>query len=146
MIKNVFLAAILSMVCLSLTAAVQTAPQASDVDQQKQVSANVAMSWLSFVDRGQYGDSWDNSSEIFRATISKDEWVNAMNRMRDPLGRVTARDVIEQKAASDPRGLPAGDYMVLLYNTTFSNKPSGVELVTLRFENGKWKVLTYQVK
>lgn len=149
--KKIYTTALLAATCFALQAAVQTAPQpaapqAAERQQQLQASADTAKTWLKLVDGEQYGDSWDNGSEIFRMTISKDEWTRLLNKVRQPLGRVTTRDVIDQRFATDPKGLPAGDYMVLLYNTTFSNKPSAIELVTLRFENGRWKVLTYQVK
>jgi len=144
--KFILLAACFSLMSFSLFAAVETAPQSTARQQQLKDSADASLTWLGGVDQERYGESWDNGSEIFKVTIPKEEWENLLNKVRKPLGRVTNREVIDQRVAADPKGLPAGDYMVMLYNTTFSNKPSAIELVTLRFENGTWKVLTYQVK
>ncbi len=117
-----------------------------DQIKQLKLSSEAAQTWLNGLDSGQFGSDWDNSSTIFQSTLPKAQWVSMMDQLRKPMGRMISRDMIDQRIAADPKGLPAGDYMVLIYNTTFSNKPSAIELVTLRLENGQWKVLTYQVK
>lgn len=114
--------------------------------QQLKASAAAAQDWLKTLDDGQYGAAWAESSAIFQATLQQNRWVSLQDQLRKPMGRVISREMIDQRIALDPKGLPAGQYMVLIYNTTFSNKPSAIELVTLRMENGQWKVLTYQVK
>lgn len=110
-----------------------------------QASAEAAKSWLAIVDKGDYGQSWNQASALMKLTIQKDEWVTVMNTMRKPLGKVTSREVVDQRTAKNPHGLPAGDYMVLFYKTAFSQRTNASELVTLHLEDGAWQVMTYQV-
>ena len=110
-----------------------------------QASAAASKAWLSLLDRGQYEQSWDQASSIMKMTISKDEWNTIMNKVRKPLGTVVSREVLDQRTATNPQGLPQGSYIVMFYKTAFSARPSAHELVTLYLEDGEWKVLTYQV-
>ncbi len=116
------------------------------IEQQVQASSDASDAWLEFVDQDRYGESWDKASDLFKLTIPKGDWVALLNKVRRPLGNKTSREMVDIRTAKDPQGLPAGDYMVILYNSSFSSKPSAHELVTLRLEGGEWKVLTYQVK
>lgn len=110
-----------------------------------QASAEAAKKWLSIVDKGSYGQSWDQASALMKLTIHKDEWEKVMDAMRKPLGSVKTREVIDQRTAQNPKGLPSGDYMVMFYKTAFSQRPNASELVTLHLEDGVWSVMTYQV-
>jgi len=126
----------------SLLAAADKAPS-NDLT----TSAVASEAWLHQVDEGKYGESWDAGSQIFKATISKDEWNKYLNASRQPLGSVTSRVVVDQRTAENPKGLLPGHYMVMVYKTSFSNKPNTFEIVTLRQEeDGQWRVLTYQAK
>ncbi len=110
-------------------------------------SAAAASNWLQLVDDGKYADSWATSSQQMQLVMSKGEWVKLLNAVRHPLGSVNHREIAQQRPAENPKGLAPGDYMVILYQTAFSNRPKGEELVTLSLGyDGKWRVLTYQVK
>lgn len=108
-------------------------------------TANVAAQWLKLLDDGRYDDSWDYASPIFQFTIKKNEWNKAQQKLRAPFGRLISRQLVQQMPAKDPKGLPKGDYMVLGYQSAFSNRPEVRELVTMvKDSDGKWRVLTYQ--
>lgn len=108
-------------------------------------TANVAAQWLKLLDDGQYGQSWDYASQNFQYTVKKGEWETAEQKLRGPMGRLISRELIQQLPAKDPKGLPRGDYMVLGYKSSFSNRPEVRELVTMIKESdGQWRVLTYQ--
>ena len=63
------------------------------------------------------------------------------------MGELESRTVLDQRTAQNPQGLPAGEYMVMVYKTSFTNNKNSNEVVTLMQESdGKWRVLTYQVK
>lgn len=123
------------------------ADQTKDLPDQRalQASQDASLAWLQLLDRGEYKQSWEKASKIMQGTIAKDGWETVLSKMRKPLGNVISREVLDQRTAKDPSGLPKGDYIVMFYKTDFSNKASAHELVTLYLENGKWHVLTYQV-
>lgn len=122
-------------------------PLCAQVEIQKLESQEVAVKWLKLIDEGKYGDSWDVGSLTFRLTIPKKHWIALMQQIRAPLGDVKERKMVDQRPASNPKGLPKGDYMVLVFDTSFSEKQKGRELVTMVLESdGRWRVLTYQVQ
>lgn len=123
----------------------QAAPEQTVNDADLMAAALASENWLKLIDDHKYGESWDASSRIMQGTIKRAEWVQAMDSLRKPFGKVTSRTVLDQRTAKDPKGLPQGDYMVMFYSTNFANKQSAHELVTLFKEGGTWKVLTYQV-
>lgn len=109
-----------------------------------QASAAAAQSWLQLLDKGQFGQSWDQVSSVTKHTIKKEEWEHILEKTRKPLGNVKSREVLDQRTAKDPQGLPKGDYVVMVYKTVFA-KSTASELLTLYLEDGQWRVVTYQV-
>jgi hypothetical protein len=115
-------------------------------DKNLTTSAIVTKAWLETVDKGQYGESWEEASQLMKNAIEKPEWIKILEKVRQPLGEVKSRSVLDQRTAKNPKNMPAGDYMVLFYNTSFAKKPSAYELVTLYLEpDGQWRVITYTV-
>ena len=150
------------MICFGFMGAMVTLSlSAQNVDQQSETveeaikqskvpgaaeAADAALKWLKVLDQGDYGKSWDDSSKLFQATVSRNEWVELQQTTRKPLGKMTNRHVTDERVASNPKGLPVGNYMVLFYNTDFANRKNAHELVTLIQESdGNWRVLTYHV-
>jgi hypothetical protein len=111
-----------------------------------QASLKAANEWLGIVDGGNYGVSWDQGATIFKLTMPRDEWNTYLDKVRKPSGSVVNRDIVDQRVSKDPKGLPKGDYMVVIYSTKFSNGKSANELITLQNEQGKWKVMGYYIK
>lgn len=125
----------------------QTQPSQQAIMKEQanlKATAEAAEKWLRFMDAGQYGESWDAASNIFRFTIKRDEWIKAEDKLRKPFGRLISRKLMEQRPATNPRGLPEGDYMVLYYKSSFQDRPDVNELITMVLStDGQWKVLTY---
>lgn len=118
-------------------------------EEQKILSDNAAaaLQWLNLIDQGKYGESWDYASKTFQLTITKNEWTKAEEKLRRPLGTVVSRTLLQQLPKQNPKGLPEGYYMVLVYQTNFSNRPNANELLTMILESdGQWRVLTYQAR
>ena len=129
----------------------QTAVQQAGLtpDEQKILTDNAqaANAWLKLIDEGKFGESWDAGSKTFQLTIKRDEWIKAEEKLRKPLGTVVSRKLLQQLPKENPKGLPAGYYMVLIYETDFSNRPKANELLTMVLESDKqWRTLTYQAR
>lgn len=122
----------------------QQQPQLELSDAQRQAAADAALAYLGLIDKGQYGQSWDAGSDLFHLKMPKDSWIKILEKNRQPLGNTISRNMMDKAILSvDPENLPPGQYLVLFFNTTFSNRPYGVEIVYLRNENGAWKVINY---
>jgi hypothetical protein len=111
------------------------------------VAEDAARQWLAQVDDGNYGDSWDHAAQYFKTAITKNNWEDALNGVRRPLGKVLSRNPIDKKFMKNLPGAPDGDYVVIQYQTSFENKKSAVETVaTMLDKDGKWKVAGYFIK
>ena len=126
----------------------QPSPSAAmpNLEKNLTMSSIATKAWLDMVDKGRYGESWDAGSKLMRGTVKRNEWEKILTKTRKPLGEVKSRSILDQRTAKDPKNMPKGDYMVLFYNTSFSNKPLAYELITLFLESdGQWRVITYNV-
>lgn len=108
-------------------------------------SEAAAQAWLKLVDEEHYVDSWNAASQILQFTMPRDEWVRVLNSVRRPKGLVSTRTLLNQIPAKDPRNMAPGNYMIILYQTSFSAR-NAKELLTLyQGQDGNWRVVTYMV-
>lgn len=123
-----------------------TAGLHAEADPLKE-SADASQAWLSIIDSGKYAEAWEKGSLTLKLKIPLNAWLPILEATRKPLGSVSKRTVVDQRTSKNPPGLPAGDYMVMIYKTDFATKKDIGELVTLVLESdGKWRGLTYQVE
>jgi hypothetical protein len=113
--------------------------------ESEQVSA--AQVWLSHIDNGNYSGSWDEASLYFRRAVTEQNWVQALDGVRKPLGNPASRKIVNTSESSTLPGVPDGRYAVISFQTAFEHKKSAIETVTLMFENdGKWRAAGYFIK
>lgn len=134
-----------SVLCGSAVfAQVETSQEA--FQKQRQPGIIAVQSWLGLVDNGRYDESWDQGSSMLRRTVTKKEWKQILDATRKDLGTVVKRTLVQELPAQNPKNMPKGEYMVVLYQTSFTKKSSAKELLTLSFEQGEWRVITYMIQ
>ncbi len=107
----------------------------------------VARHWLADVDSGRYAESWDDAAAYFREAVPKAQWETSLVAVRGPLGVVISRKVRSATYTRSLPGAPAGEYVVIQYDTRFENRPLCVETVTpMREKDGNWKVAGYFIR
>ena len=112
-----------------------------------EAALQVARSWLSSIDAGDYAGSWSSSSTILKGVLSQEQWENTMSSLRKPLGTLVSRAVSSKQYRTTLPGAPDGEYVVIQFQTTFSTKTSALETVTPKKESdGKWRVAGYFIK
>ena len=115
-------------------------------DREKAAIA-AAEKWLTIVDKGKYAESWNESSEYFQQAVTQDQWEQAVQAVRGPLGKLISRKVKSATYTTSLPGAPDGQYVVIQFNTSFGNKKSAIETVTPRMDSdGKWRVSGYLIK
>ncbi len=115
-------------------------------DKEKAAIA-AAQKWLSIVDKGKYAESWNESSEYFKQAVTQDQWEQALQAVRTPLGKLVSRKVKSTTYTTSLPGAPDGQYVVIQFNTSFENKKSGIETVTPKMDkDGVWRVSGYYIK
>jgi hypothetical protein len=106
-----------------------------------------AQAWLQAIDNGHYAQSWTNAAAGFQSAITPEKWVESMQAFRQPLGSLNSRKVISAQEMSSLPGAPDGRYIVMQFETAFTNKKSAVETVTFMLEkDGQWKAAGYYIK
>ncbi len=106
-----------------------------------------AESWLQMVDAGQYEESWDESSEVFKSAVSRAGWGQSLNSVRMPLGDLVSREVKSAQYATSLPGAPDGEYVVVQFTTVFSHKKSAIETVTpMKDPDGVWRISGYYIR
>jgi len=125
-----------------------TAPAPQKPPQKpEELAQKSAEAWLALVDAGKYGDSWDEAAAAFKSAASKEQWVEALKKVRAPLGALQSRKLKTATYAKNPPGAPAAEYVIIQFDTSFENKNSAVETITPMLEkDGKWRVSGYYIK
>lgn len=103
--------------------------------------------WLAIIDAGRYDESWSKASALFKGAAKVDQWVQALNGVRKPLGAVLSRNLSNVATKTSLPGAPDGSYVILTYKTSFAQKKDAVETVTFMKENdGVWRAAGYFIK
>ncbi len=70
-----------------------------------------------------------------------------MEMVRKPLGDFVSRKLKSAKATAELPGAPAGQYVVMQFETSFANEKFAIETVTFMLEkDGQWKSVGYFIK
>jgi len=89
----------------------------------------------------------DESSEYFKQAVTQDQWEQAVQAVREPLGKLISRKVKSATYTTSLPGAPDGQYVVIQFSTSFENKKSGIETITPRMDrDGMWRVSGYYIK
>jgi len=119
----------------------------AEQSEKEKVAIAGAEKWLSIVDEGKYGESWKEAAEYFRNAVKQDQWEQAVQAVRKPLGKLISRKVKSASYKTSLPGAPDGQYVVIEFETSFENKKSAIETVTpMMDKDGKWRVSGYYIK
>ncbi len=118
---------------------------ADDLDIAPAMTA--AAAWLATVDAGRYAQSWDDASPLLQQSMPKTQWETTLAPVRQPLGGLVVRKLRSATYTTTIPGAPEGQYVVVVYDTRFENRPVAFETVTpMREKDGSWKVSGYFIR
>ena len=114
---------------------------------QKKDALIAAENWLAMIDTGEYAKGWREAAAYFKSEVTEETWVQYMEAIRKPLGKLISRKVMSLTPKTTLPYTPRGNYVVIQFETSFANGKSGVETVTPQLErDGKWRVAGYHIK
>ena len=120
---------------------------AADESAKEVAAVAASQAWLTKVDDGKYGVSWDDAAHYFRSAVTKEQWEHSLQAVRSPLGELISRQVKSRTYRTALPGAPDGEYVVIQFETSFENKRSAVETVTpMMDEDGQWRVSGYFIR
>lgn len=139
--KKMFLVALVIAVSMALGCSSELDPD------QKNAAIDAAHHWLGIVDAKAYDESWQASAEFLKTSVSRDQWVEAMEQVRTPMGNLVSRKMTKTEYRTMlPKALK-GQYLIIKFDTSFSGKTSVGESVTQMLEDdGSWRVGGYHLK
>jgi hypothetical protein len=130
---------LLAALCLTCVAGVALAQDPNVIAAQ-----TATRQWLAFVDRGDAQTSWGAAGKKLQSANSVAFWADGLKKARARLGTVTRRTAGPARFQTTLPGSPDGEYVQLLFSTSFANKANGRETLTMEREaDGKWRVIGY---
>lgn len=130
-----------ALVVMILSCQGETEPYSSDA------ASLTATKWLELVDSQNYKKSWETASIAFRNQIGVDDWISTAMNARAPLGKMISRELTNQTYKTSLPGAPDGEYVVMEFTTSFTNKNSAIETITpMLDEDGQWRVAGYYIR
>jgi hypothetical protein len=136
----------LSLMLVPVLLACSGSVACEDTSAREGAVTETVMAWLSQVDSGEYGSSWDSSSEVFQNSIGREQWEDSLRQVRAPLGDVVSRTVSQIKHLSEVPNAPKGRYTTVQFDTSFDNRPGTIERVSAVEAEGAWRVSGYYVQ
>ena len=119
---------------------------AADSEKEK-AAIFIAEQWLLQVDAGKYESSWQAAALILRQAIPPEDWERSLKAARVPLGKLVSRKVKSATYLTTLPGAPDGEYVVIVFETSFENKKIAIETITpMREKDGQWRVSGYYIK
>jgi Protein of unknown function (DUF4019) len=113
----------------------------------EEIAQQSADAWFALVDSGEYAQSWQQASSLFKSHVSKDDWPKMLKATLGPLGKNTSRKLESARYTTTLPGAPDGRYVVIQYDSSFEHKQSAIETITPMLDNdGLWHVSGYYIK
>jgi len=116
-------------------------------DEAVAAAKTAANSWLAQTDSEDFAGSWTSASSLFRAAVTEAEWEKALSAVRGPIGRLISRELGSADFYTTLPGAPDGEYVVMQFNSSFAQKATAIETVTVMLDSdGSWCVSGYYIK
>jgi hypothetical protein len=106
---------------------------------------SVATRWAAQADANQADAMWQASSPVMQKSVSKADWGKYLDGVKKQLGAMQARDWVQVGRVENPQGLPAGQYINVVFVAKHANAPA-VETVSLTQAGSSWVPVGYIVR
>ena len=119
----------------------------ADEMSEFQKAQTAAHAWLKQVDQGNYAKSWQKSAEPLKKATTAKQLQTAIGEARAPLGKLISRQPISAQYTRTLPDVATGEYVVVQYETRFTNRAAVIETITpMRESDGVWRVSGYYLK
>lgn len=112
--------------------------------QEKEAAASLAaQGWLVLLDRKDWGRAWETTASAFRGKVPLGAWMDAIPKVREPLGAFVERTPAETSYKTSLQGMPEGEYVTVAFASKFADREVAEVVTTVRDSDGKWRVTGY---
>ena len=106
-----------------------------------------AENFLKFVDTDDWAGSWDAAGASFRDQATLEEWIGAIEPVREQVGKLQSRKLLSVQRTSTLPSAPEGEYEILQYESEFSGVDIGAVETLIMVQVGEgWDVAGYFVR
>jgi hypothetical protein len=134
----------LVLVCIALLASNGAQAQ----DPRASLAHNAAQKFLALTDANDAKGAWEAAGKQFRDAITPERWAEGLNEVRLPLGPLVERTQLSAQFTNNFEGAAGeGEYVLLVFRTSFAKRTDIRETVTLQREpDGVWRVIGYLIR
>ena len=132
-----FIAALVALVFMAMANVFASAE--NEVDS----ALAAAKAWTAQIDAGKYDESYLFGCEAMHDKVAQDRWSDVLRALRAPWGKVLSRQQVSH--VYQPNGYMGteGEFMVITYDTGFEKLSPAMEVIVLKWEDGKWRGAGY---
>lgn len=105
----------------------------------------IAGKWIAQADANQADAMWKAGSSVLQKSVTQDNWGKYISSLRDKAGNEQQRSWVAVSKIDNPQGLPAGQYLNVMYATKFA-KAMTVETVSMTKGSSGWEPIGYVVR
>jgi hypothetical protein len=118
----------------------------AQADEKTDAAVTAAKSWLALVDSKEYKKSWQEAAPFFKDKVKEEQWSEMVASARKPFGVLISRELSSVMYKTSLPGAPDGEYVVIQFKASFTDKRESVETVTPMKADGIWRVSGYYIK
>jgi hypothetical protein len=104
-------------------------------------------SLFAMLDQGELRETYTLTAPVVRKTEIESSWYGQMSSERESMGEVVSRRLSRVEKISTFADLPRGDYLMAVYDTSFSTQPKSQEIVVMDVAaDGSYALAGYRVR
>jgi len=135
------------IVLLLATVAFCPAVISADKSESETEAKKATEEFLSVIDAGRFGESWNMAGTYMQRAISAELWQRKLETMRKPLGELIWRKLKSSKLEKTTLEVPGPEYFKLQFETSFKNREHAIETVSAAKQaDGTQKVIGYYIE
>lgn len=130
---------------LSLALAGASVASAQQAPSGLDKAMTTAAKWVGQADANQADAMWKASSPTMQKSVTQADWGKYITTLRSQLGASQGRSWVGVSKVDNPQGLPAGEYLNVIYATKYANGLT-VETVSMAKDSSNWQPVGYIVR
>lgn len=101
--------------------------------------------WVAQADAGQADAMWKASNSAMQKGVTQQNWNTYIGNLRKTVGNEQQRNWVAVSKIDNPKDLPPGEYLNVVYATKFANAMT-VETVSMAKGSSGWQPIGYIVR
>jgi len=123
----------------------EEAAEQPEAAEQTEEAREAADAWLALYDANDIEGTYETAADVFKEQVSLEDWEMQAGQVQDAVGELDGREFTETVYTNELPQAPAGDYMIVQYDTQYANM-NVTEFVILLLEEGEWRLVGFNAQ